>query len=704
MKHRVYLIWICFGVCLTIHTSLLMWSAWVHSPAIDEVAHLPAGISHWLFCDYTVYPVNPPLVKMVAATPVLLMRPETDWSSYKAVPGARTEFAIGCDFAQRNADRLQSMYFVARCAVVPFSLLGAGSTFVFARELFGDWSAIVASLLWMFSPNILANASMITPDVPAAAMAIMSTWMLWRYEKSKSWGWLTFTAAAFGIAILCKLTNVLLLPAWAAVILMTRWRSCSQFRKEESVRDHPGTERIRTCIDQVAATRVQVHQERDQRQQRRPNRSSGTAAGSSGSGLCRLLRNNRKSCTCRPQTAGECQTPIANSLLSRTISASWFLAAAGRLLRLVVLLGITGLVINLGYGFQGTGARLGEYKFVSELFAGVCTGAGDGQAGNRFANTWLTDVPVPFPAAMVNGADLQRRDFERGMWSFFAGEHRHGGWWYYYAAALLLKVPLGTLLIVTAAFVMPGWNAFRESSLWLLVPAGCFFAVVSSQTGFSRYLRYVLPASPFVMVWVSQLVAAPARSRVTNSLVAIALLASTASSLSAGPHWLSFFNQGVGGSRDGHHYLIDANVDWGQDLFYLREWCDKNRDARPLFVSVHSMLDPRALGVPSNGDARHRFRSDGCLQFPRGESGRLGWVAVSVHMLHSRTGEFQQLLRIGPDVICGDSIYVFNLDRALSAREAHSPSAAPNPTVDQAGPESRTGPDGQSGNHVPIGI
>jgi hypothetical protein len=45
--------------------------------------------------------------------------------------------------------------------------------------------------------------------------------------------------------------------------------------------------------------------------------------------------------------------------------------------------------------------------------------------------------------------------------------------------------------------------------------------------------------------------------------------------LSAWPHYLSYFNEIVGGSDKGWKYLRDSNIDWGQDLpalaNYLRE-------------------------------------------------------------------------------------------------------------------------------------
>ena len=74
---------------LTLHGSLLAWIAVQHSPVISEVNHLPAGLSHLYLGRFDLFRVNPPLVHTVAALPVALMSPATDWHRYDRSPLAR---------------------------------------------------------------------------------------------------------------------------------------------------------------------------------------------------------------------------------------------------------------------------------------------------------------------------------------------------------------------------------------------------------------------------------------------------------------------------------------------------------------------------------------------------------------------------------------------------------------------------------------
>jgi hypothetical protein len=42
------------------------------------------------------------------------------------------------------------------------------------------------------------------------------------------------------------------------------------------------------------------------------------------------------------------------------------------------------------------------------------------------------------------------------------------------------------------------------------------------------------------------------------------------------PHYLAYFNEFVGGYKNGYKYLTDSNTDWGQDIKRLNEWTEKN--------------------------------------------------------------------------------------------------------------------------------
>ena len=171
---------------------------------------MAAGLSHWQLGKFDLYHVNPPLVRMVAASPVLWAEPKYDWSQYSDVPGVRSESDIGRTFITANGERSFWLFTWARWACIPFSLLGGYVCFRWARELYGDWSGLLALTLWCFDPYILANGQMITPDMGATALGVAAGYCFWKWLKKPHWGTAALAGLALGLAELTKTTWVLL--------------------------------------------------------------------------------------------------------------------------------------------------------------------------------------------------------------------------------------------------------------------------------------------------------------------------------------------------------------------------------------------------------------------------------------------------------------------------------------------------------------
>jgi hypothetical protein len=184
----------------------------------------------------------------------------------------------------------------------------------------------------------------------------------------------------------------------------------------------------------------------------------------------------------------------------------------------------------------------------------------------------------------------------------------------------------------------------------LLVPAVALFVFVSANTGFSHHLRYVLPAFPFVFVWCSGLAAKGQRMRGIRVVVsAVLVICSAASSLSVSPHFISYFNELAGGPNNGHRCLLNSNIDWGQDLLYLKQWQEQHQDARPLYLRYwpnQSWADWAGI--------EYR-RADPEIPFA-------GWYAISLNSLYGRRGQYQYLRQFRPVDRAGYSILIFHLD------------------------------------------
>ena len=326
----------------------------------------------------------------------------------------------------------------------------------------------------------------------------------------------------------------------------------------------------------------------------------------------------------------------------------------------------------MGYEFEGSLTRLGDFKFISRSFTGVADPNQEYAWGNRFADSWLSSVPVPLPKNYVLGIDLQRKDFESyGHECYLGGVWSKTGWWYYYLYALAIKVPLGTwllLLLACAIRLLNGPSASFRDEFFLLAPAIVILTFVSSQTGVNEHMRYVLPIFPFVFIWLGSvttcLFAAANATRVSSAnafascIIVISVVWTTSSSLQCYPHNLSYFNETIGGMRNGWKHLICSNIDWGQDLLYLKKWCDDHPNAKPLRMALYGGFNGEVLGI--DGEAFSPDASEHGLA--------PGYYAVSTTNLsgfgqrdHSK-GLRAEIEQIGAYETIGGSIIVFVKD------------------------------------------
>ena len=460
---------------LSAQAGLLGYSATRHSPTMLEPAQLAAGVSNWEFGRFELFRVNPPLVRMIAAVPVLVVGCETDWSSFYDSPGARPEFAVGAGFIAANGERSIWLMTLARWACIPLATIGGLFCFCWSRELWQSNAAGLLTLaLWCFDPNILAHGELITTDLAAAGFGVGAAFLFYRWLRQPTWTRAAAAGLVLGLAQLSKMSWLFLFGLFPAIYCV--WWLTSRTRYRE--------------------------------RRRHGDEQAGGLASSAPA----------------DPGAASVVTEPGRSFDRRTTA------------QLAAILVIALYVLNLGYGFDGTFTRLGDYTFISSRLTGNDQ---SGTPGNRFAGTWLAAVPAPLPQQYLLGLDTQQHDFEDyGQPSYLRGEWKDGGWWYYYLYGLWVKAPHGTQLLFLAAVALCLVDLFRghraeplsdawpmESTLGetavlplhltmscLILPPVILFVLVSAQLEFNHHLRYVLPCAGFAFVLIGRL-ARPWRAR-----------------------------------------------------------------------------------------------------------------------------------------------------------------------------------------------
>ncbi len=209
---------------LASHATLLGLSLTRNAPTIDEVVHLPTGISYWHKGQFWCYHHNPPLIRLLYALPAVLIDVPTDYRNYEYSPGSRgPDCALGRDFMLLNQKNYIKIYAISRSVVVILSVLGGYLVFRWSRELHGDAGGLVSLSLWVICPNILAHAGLVTPDLGSTVVAFLATYQFWRYLKAPSLVRAVICGILLGLAEASKFSFVVLPLAWVMMAALKVW-------------------------------------------------------------------------------------------------------------------------------------------------------------------------------------------------------------------------------------------------------------------------------------------------------------------------------------------------------------------------------------------------------------------------------------------------------------------------------------------------
>jgi hypothetical protein len=529
------------AVLLALHAALAMNSLVRENPTIDEVIHLPAGITYWQTGTFKLYHHNPPLVKLVAALPALASGPEmTDLYKSEHWRGDRPiKDGFAHLFAEKNAGHYFEIFTRARLLMPLFSVLGGLVVFLWSRRLYGDKGGLHSLALWAFCPNLLAHARLITTDVGATALGAGATFVFWIYLHRPSWRLATVAGVALGVAQLAKFSMLLLYGLWPVFWALREIASADRMRLAARV-----GKALAQGVWIVLLSVVVID----------------VGYGFEVVGLAL----ERFEFSCRTLTR-----PVdPPRVLPSTGNELFDLARAHRVNR-----------------FRGT--ILGHLP--APLPKHYLLG---------FDDQKLEAETIPTRWFRPDAPEDQRTGYP----VYLDGELRDSGWWYYYLDCLRYKMPEGTILLVALSWVV--LLASRRSrapwsdELILLLPPLVILGAMSFGTDINLGLRYVLPIFPYLIIaagklapWASGM-AGMARRAAAWALIGAALLETVIATIAVHPHYLAFFNWASGGPRSGPDHLIDSNLDWGQDLVNLRDWIKRNPNEEPVGLAYFGQINP----------------------------------------------------------------------------------------------------------------
>jgi hypothetical protein len=494
------------------------------SQTSDEAAHIAAGYSYLKRADFRLNPEHPPLLKEIAALPLLFL----DLS----FPGGRLweqpdEWNTGRIFVHENRVRNDTILTLSRLPTLLLSILLAVTLFHWGRRLFGPRAALLSVSLYVLDPTVLAHSCLVTTDLGLTLFIFLSAYALWAWSRHPGPRRLILVGLMVGCAFASKFSALWLLPILAglAIVLL------------------------------VTGASIPAHPWR-----------------------------------------GDSESAAGGRLSPRRLTS---LVMAGIIVSLVA------------------------FAVVAVVYAG-------------------RGLP-----AYVEGLNRGLNHSASGHTAYLRGELADTGWWYYFLYAYLIKTPIGTLILVGLSLLAmlrrPRISIRDECFLWIpiLVVIG-----ITCSWKINIGLRHLLPIYPFLYLSAGRLLSSRAQEssalppspwarRWIPVAVTLCLAWNVVEAARITPHQIAYFNQLIGGPRNGHRHLLDSNLDWGQAGKALRSYME-SEGLPVIYCGFSGNSDPWYIGVryqyvPGSGNLENPKRR--AARLPDGLPRQL--LAVSAMVRHS---------------------------------------------------------------------
>ncbi len=189
----------------------------------------------------------------------------------------------------------------------------------------------------------------------------------------------------------------------------------------------------------------------------------------------------------------------------------------------------------------------------------------------------------------------------RGHYTYLLGTPGFNGWWYYFPVALAVKTPFPLIMLsaIGAWVAMRALVTKRDWAASMPLIAAATILAISLRVRVDLGVRLVLPIYPLLAIVAAQGVMAlwQMRRAVAGRALAIALsAASVLIVVRAHPDHLAYFNPLAGPHPE--RVLVDSNLDWGQDLYRLRDTIQARGIRDSVYVAYFGTTSPSAAGVP----------------------------------------------------------------------------------------------------------
>lgn len=190
----------------------------------DETAHIGAGYSYLVKQDYRLNPEHPPIIKNIAALPLLFLNlnfPEDDPAWQEGNPAQWwAQFDFANHFIYHSGNDPQAILIWSKLAMIVILILLGLMIFKFAKAFFGFDVALLSLIFFVFSPTFIAHGRLITTDVGASLGFLLAIFYWLKFLEKPQKKSIILAGLTFGLALLIKFSLVLLIPLFIVITLV----------------------------------------------------------------------------------------------------------------------------------------------------------------------------------------------------------------------------------------------------------------------------------------------------------------------------------------------------------------------------------------------------------------------------------------------------------------------------------------------------
>jgi len=190
--------------------------------------------------------------------------------------------------------------------------------------------------------------------------------------------------------------------------------------------------------------------------------------------------------------------------------------------------------------------------------------------------------------------------------AYVLGETSYQGWWWYFPFAFLVKTPIPTLVLFLTGTAVTVFSVWRHRALLqrfeghfemlaILLFVVVYFAGIM-MSSYNVGMRHLLPLLPCLMALAAQIAVHIARTRAIAVILVALMMWNSVTFAKTFPDYLAFFNEAAGGPKEGYKYLVDSNLDWGQDLPSLKRYYEK-RGSGKIWLQYFGSGSPFRFGI-----------------------------------------------------------------------------------------------------------